>query len=99
MSRCSRPVDGCELLDNADVATPYYGGKPSAGRFSSQLRPEERTMPIVDHSAIPEIHMRPGIRGQFLAHKDLGARGVSLLANTVDPGAAAPLHSHTVEET
>jgi quercetin dioxygenase-like cupin family protein len=56
-------------------------------------------MPIVDHSAIPEIHMRPGIRGQFLAHKDLGARGVSLLTNTVDPGAAAPLHSHTVEET
>jgi quercetin dioxygenase-like cupin family protein len=56
-------------------------------------------MPVVDHHTIPELHMRPGIRGQFLAHKDLGARGVSLLTNTVDPGAAAPLHIHTVEET
>jgi len=43
--------------------------------------------------------MRPGIRGQFLAHKNLGAEGVSLLVNTVEPGAAAPLHKHTVEET
>jgi quercetin dioxygenase-like cupin family protein len=43
--------------------------------------------------------MRPGIRGQFLASKALGATGVSLLTNTVAPGAAAPLHKHTVEET
>ena len=43
--------------------------------------------------------MRPGIRGQFLANKDLGSTGVSLLRNTVDPGAEAPLHTHTVEET
>ena len=56
-------------------------------------------MPIIDHRTIPEIVMRPGIRGQFLAHKDSGAAGVSLLANTVDPGAEAPLHLHTVEET
>lgn len=56
-------------------------------------------MPIIDHQTIPEIAMRPGIRGQFLAHKDSGAEGVSLLSNTVDPGAEAPLHLHTVEET
>ena len=56
-------------------------------------------MPIVDHRSVPEIDMRPGIRGRFLANKELGARGVSLLANTVEPGAAAPLHRHTVEET
>jgi quercetin dioxygenase-like cupin family protein len=56
-------------------------------------------MPIIDHRTLPEMTMRQGIRGQFLAHKDLGATGVSLLTNTVDPGAAAPLHLHTVEET
>ena len=56
-------------------------------------------MPVVNHRTVPEIVMRPGIRGQFLANKELGARGVSLLANTVDPGAAVPLHKHTVEET
>jgi hypothetical protein len=56
-------------------------------------------MPIIAHNTIPEIRMRPGIRGKFLANKELGATGVSLLANTVEPGAAAPLHMHTVEET
>ena len=56
-------------------------------------------MPVINHQTIPEVLMRPGIRGQFLAHKSLGAEGVSLLVNTVEPGAAAPLHKHTVEET
>ena len=56
-------------------------------------------MPVIAHHTIPEIQMRPGIRGQFLANKALGATGVSLLTNTVEPGAAAPLHVHTVEET
>jgi quercetin dioxygenase-like cupin family protein len=56
-------------------------------------------MPIINHQDIPEIEMRPGIRGQFLASKEHGARGICLLVNTVDPGAAAPLHKHTVEET
>jgi quercetin dioxygenase-like cupin family protein len=60
---------------------------------------KEGGMPVIDHRTLPEITMRQGIRGQFLASKDLGATGVSLLANTVDPGAAAPLHLHTVEET
>ena len=56
-------------------------------------------MPVIAQHTLPEIHMRPGIRGQFLANKALGATGVSLLTNTVEPGAAAPLHMHTVEET
>lgn len=43
--------------------------------------------------------MRSGIRGRFLAHKDLGSVGVSLLTNVVEPGANAPLHTHSVEET
>jgi quercetin dioxygenase-like cupin family protein len=56
-------------------------------------------MPVIDHASVPEIEMRPGIRGRFLAHRDLGAQGVSLLTNTVEPGASVPLHVHTVEET
>src|SRR5262249_7286381 len=60
---------------------------------------KERHMPVINHQTIPEVLMRPGIRGQFLAHKNLGSEGVSLLVNTVEPGAAAPLHKHTVEET
>ncbi len=56
-------------------------------------------MSVIDHRTIPTLDMRPGIRGQFLAHKDLGATGVSLLRNTIEPGAAVPLHMHTVEET
>ena len=47
-------------------------------------------MPVINHQTIPEVLMRPGIRGQFLAHKSLGAEGVSLLVNTVESGAAAP---------
>jgi len=56
-------------------------------------------MPFVDGRTIPEVLMRPGIHGRFLAHKDLGASMVSLLMNRADPGAAVPLHMHQVEET
>jgi quercetin dioxygenase-like cupin family protein len=56
-------------------------------------------MPVISHQHIAEIQMRPGIRGQFLASQEHGARGVCLLVNMVDPGAAAPLHKHTAEET
>ena len=56
-------------------------------------------MPFVDGRTIPEVLMRPGIHGRFLAHKDLGANTVSLLMNRADPGAAVPLHVHQVEET
>ena len=38
-------------------------------------------MPIINHQTVREVLMRPGIRGQFLAHKNLGAEGVSLLVN------------------
>src|SRR5262249_49057902 len=60
---------------------------------------KERPMPVINHQTIPEVLMRPGIRGQFQAHKTLGAEGVSLLVNTVEPAAAPPLNNHTVEET
>jgi quercetin dioxygenase-like cupin family protein len=56
-------------------------------------------MPFIDGRTIPEVVMRPGIHGRFLAHKDLGASRVSLLMNRAEPGAAVPLHMHEVEET
>ena len=56
-------------------------------------------MLVIDHRTLPELTMRPGIQGQFLAHQDLGAAGVSLLRNTVEPGIQVPLHQHTAEET
>src|SRR6516162_9124571 len=56
-------------------------------------------MPFIDGRTIPEVLMRPGIHGRFLAHKDLGASRVSLLMNRAEPGAAVPLHMHEVEET
>ncbi len=56
-------------------------------------------MLFIDHQDIPEIEMRLGIVGQFLASKERGTRGVWLLAKTVDPGAAASLHTSAVEGT
>jgi quercetin dioxygenase-like cupin family protein len=56
-------------------------------------------MPFVDASKIPEVLMRKGIHERFLAHRDLGATGLSLLMNRAAPGAAVPLHFHQVEET
>jgi quercetin dioxygenase-like cupin family protein len=56
-------------------------------------------MPLVRHGAVPEREMRPGIRGKFLANKELGATGLSLMLNTANPGATVPLHQHTVEES
>jgi hypothetical protein len=89
---------------------PHQTVLASMSRFAARIMPnfrwaplsrylEENTMPVINHREIPEVEMRPGIRGQFLAGAGHGARGVCLLVNTVDPGATAPLHKHTVEET
>jgi quercetin dioxygenase-like cupin family protein len=56
-------------------------------------------MPVVEHGAIHEVLMRPGIRGKFLVSKDVGAHGLTLLLNTVEPGAEVPLHEHAAEES
>ena len=55
-------------------------------------------MPVIDRGQDTEIQMRPGIRGRFVANKELGASQVGLLINTIDPGVNVPLHTHTVEE-
>ena len=56
-------------------------------------------MPIIHHGTVPEAEMRPGIRGKFLANRELGASSVALLLNTAEAGAEVPLHMHTVEES
>ena len=55
-------------------------------------------MPIVDYAALPEFAMRDGITGKWIASHERGASGVGVLANTVQPGRAAPLHRHEYEE-
>lgn len=55
-------------------------------------------MPVVDYGALPEFPMRDGITGKWIASRERGASGVGVLANTVQPGAAAPLHRHDYEE-
>ena len=55
-------------------------------------------MPVVDYGALPEFPMRTGITGKWIASRERGAGAVGVLANTVQPGAAAPLHRHDYEE-
>ena len=55
-------------------------------------------MPIVDYAALPEFAMREGISGKWLCSREQGAASVSILSNTVQPGASAPRHRHDHEE-
>lgn len=55
-------------------------------------------MPVVDYDALPEILMRAGVTGRWLAGHDQGAAGVSVLRNWVEPGVAIPRHLHEYEE-
>ena len=55
-------------------------------------------MPVVDYGALPEFPMRTGITGKWIASRERGAGAVGVLANTVQPGAAAPLHRHDYED-
>src|SRR5215472_9500641 len=92
------------FVPKAEVASrsrSIRGGDPFGaivrGPADSGLRTrtaEENLMPFIDGRTIPEVLMRPGIHGRFLAHKELGASTVSLLMNRADPGAAVPLHMH-----
>jgi quercetin dioxygenase-like cupin family protein len=55
-------------------------------------------MPVVDHAALPEFAMRPGVRGKWLAGRGQGASTLSVLANAVDPDTRVPRHHHAYEE-
>ena len=55
-------------------------------------------MPVLDSDALPEIVMRPGLTGRWLVAPEHGAKGVSVLRNWIEPGVAAPRHTHDQEE-
>jgi quercetin dioxygenase-like cupin family protein len=55
-------------------------------------------MPVVDFASLPEIAMRKGITGQWIAGKEQGTTGVSVLSNTVAAGVVVPRHFHDHEE-
>lgn len=55
-------------------------------------------MPIVNYTTLPEIHMRAGITGKWIAGLEHGSVATSVLANTAAPGAAVPRHFHEYEE-
>jgi quercetin dioxygenase-like cupin family protein len=56
-------------------------------------------MPCIDSSKIPQVQMREGVIGKFLADARTGARGLTVLLNIVEPGASIPLHRHRAEES
>ena len=54
-------------------------------------------MPIVDHNQAPEVPWRPNYRKWDIAGREQGVTS-TLSVNLVEPGAGAPLHTHTVDE-
>jgi len=55
-------------------------------------------MPVVDYAALPEIAMRTGITGKWIAGREQGTTGVSVLSNTVEADVVVPRHFHDHEE-
>jgi quercetin dioxygenase-like cupin family protein len=55
-------------------------------------------MAVVDYGALPEITMRDGIMGKWIAGREQGTREVTVLTNTVAPGVVVPRHTHDHEE-
>ena len=55
-------------------------------------------MAVVDTSAVPEIEMRVGVTGRWLAGHAQGASGTSVLRNWLEPRLAVPRHIHECEE-
>ncbi|MDE2900539.1 MAG: cupin domain-containing protein [Chloroflexota bacterium] len=54
-------------------------------------------MPIINHSHAPETPWRPGYRKFDIAGHEQGVSS-TLSVNTAEPGAGAPLHTHTMDE-
>jgi quercetin dioxygenase-like cupin family protein len=55
-------------------------------------------MPVVNAARVPEIVMRDGMKGKWLVAREHGASEVSVLSNIIEPGNAAPRHTHAFEE-
>ena len=54
-------------------------------------------MPIIDHSQAPEVPWRSGYRKWDVAGHEQGVTSTFSI-NTAEPGAGAPLHTHTIDE-
>jgi quercetin dioxygenase-like cupin family protein len=54
-------------------------------------------MPIVDHNQAPEVPWRPGYRKWDVAGHQEGVTSTFSI-NTAQPGAGAPLHTHSMDE-
>lgn len=55
-------------------------------------------MAVLDYVALPEFLMRPGVMGKWITGREQGSSTVSVLSNSVEPGAAIPRHYHEYEE-
>jgi quercetin dioxygenase-like cupin family protein len=55
-------------------------------------------MTVIDSGRVPEIVMRAGVTGRWLAGAGQGAKSVSVLRNWVEPGVTIPRHRHDQEE-
>lgn len=62
-----------------------------------ETNPQEDDMPIIDHSQAPEVPWRPGYRKWDVAGHEQGVTSTFSI-NTAEPGAGAPLHTHTIDE-
>ena len=55
-------------------------------------------MAVVDIESMPEIQMRDGVTGRWLAGHAQGASGTSVLRNWLEPNLNIPRHIHKCEE-
>ena len=55
-------------------------------------------MPVVDYDSLPEILMRVGVTGRWIAGHEQGAANTGVLRNWVEPGITIPRHMHEYEE-
>ena len=54
-------------------------------------------MPIVDHAALPALKL-PGLEHRTIAGHDQGLKTMEVWLQTMEPGAATPVHRHACEE-
>ena len=54
-------------------------------------------MPIINHDEAPEVPWRPGYRKWDIVGREEGLTS-TLNISTGEPGAGAPLHTHTIDE-
>jgi len=54
-------------------------------------------MPVIDNSKVQEFAL-PGLRHRTVGGKDVGVESMEVWLQTIEPGAATPMHRHACEE-